>query len=246
MMNKIELTIIGCGDAFANGGRFHTCFYVKSPNCNLLIDCGASAFTSLKQNGIENKDIDVILISHFHGDHYGGLPFILLDANIAKREKPLTIFSPTGGKEKIELLFALLYPDSKLSEELIINFKEYSANKVFFTRSLKVLAIPVKHKQATLPHGFRITIGSTVISYSGDTEWTSALEKLAKDADLFICECNFYETYGEGHMNYKTLTENLAKLTFKRILLTHFSDEMLENLKHIKIDWAVDGLKIQI
>jgi ribonuclease BN (tRNA processing enzyme) len=212
MMDKIELKVIGCGDAFANGGRFHTCFYVKSPDCNFLIDCGSSAFTSLKQNGIANEDIDVILISHFHGDHYGGIPFILLDANFSKREKPLTIFTPPGGKEKTEQLFALLYPESKLSEELIIHFKEYSDNEMFFNSQLKVLAIPVKHKQATLPHGFRITIGSTIISYSGDTEWTSALEKLAKDANLFICECNFYETVVEGHMNYKTLTENLEKL----------------------------------
>ncbi len=245
-MDEIELTVIGCGDAFADGGRFHTCFYVKSSRCNFLIDCGASAFTSLKQNGIRNKDIDVIFITHFHGDHYGGIPFLLLDADASTREKPLTIVSPPGGKEKIEKLFQLLYPDSKLAEKFKIYFYEYHENEVLTVDQLKVSAVPVKHKQATMPHGLRITIGLTVISYSGDTEWTPALVELAKDADLFICECNFYESKVEGHMNYKTLAEKLPDLAFKRILLTHFGEEMLNNLTNIKLNYAVDGLKIII
>jgi ribonuclease BN (tRNA processing enzyme) len=245
-MDELELTVIGCGDAFANGGRFHTCFYVKSSRCNLLIDCGASAFTSLKQNGINNDNIDVILISHFHGDHYGGIPFILLDADISKRTKPIVIITPPGGKQKIEQLFAMLYPNSKLSEKLEIHFNEYLDNEALLIDHLKILAVPVKHKQATMPHGFRITIDSTVISYSGDTKWTTALGELAKDADLFICECNFYERDVEGHMNYKTLWEKLPSLAYKRILLTHLGEEMLNNQNNIKLECAYDGMKIKI
>lgn len=244
-MDEIELTVIGSGDAFANAGRFHTCFYVKSSSCKLLIDCGATAFTSLKQHGIDNDNIDVILISHFHGDHYAGVPFILLDADISKRTKPLTIISPPGGKQKIEQLFSLLYPNSMLSQKLKINFKEYPDNKVLIIDHIKILAVPVMHKQGTLPHGFRITIGSTVISYSGDTEWTPALEELAKDADLFICECNFFGRDVEGHMNYKTLSEKVPSLAYKRILLTHLGDEMFENQKNIKLECAYDGMKIK-
>src|SRR5690554_207394 len=123
MEGEIELTVIGCGDAFAAGGRFHTSFYVKSSTCNFLIDLGASAFTSLKQNFIGNEDVDVILISHFHGDHYAGIPFFLLDADISQRTKFLTIISPPGGKQKVEELCRLLYPDSKIAEKFKVHFK---------------------------------------------------------------------------------------------------------------------------
>jgi len=243
-MDEIELTIIGCGDAFASGGKFHTCFYVRSESCNFLIDCGASAITSLKQQGIRCEDIDVVLISHFHGDHFGGLPFLLLDASVNKRKKPITIVSPPGGKEKVEKLFELLYPGSELSKELIVNYQEYHDSKVLSTSNLMLIAFPVKHKEATLPHGLRIVIDSKVISYSGDTEWTPVLENLAENADLFICECNFFESNIEGHMNYETLVEKIPDLYCKQILLTHFGEEMIGNLERMKSSYASDGMKI--
>jgi len=98
-MNNIELTVIGSGDAFNSGGRNHTCFYVKSSFGGLLIDCGTGVCAGLKRNDIRNNDIDIIAISHFHGDHYGGLPYFLLEAAVLKRSKPLTIISPPGCNE---------------------------------------------------------------------------------------------------------------------------------------------------
>lgn len=97
-----------------------------------------------------------------------------------------------------------------------------------------------------MPHGLRIQAGSKTIAYSGDTEWTSALQTLAKNADLFICECNFYEKEVAGHMNYKTLMKHISTLEYKRILLTHLGDKMLENQKNISLDCAWDGKKITL
>ena len=80
----MKLTIVGCGDAFGSGGRYNTCFFLETAKANLLIDCGASALPALKARAIDLNRIDAIVLSHLHGDHYGGLPFLLLDAQFLR------------------------------------------------------------------------------------------------------------------------------------------------------------------
>ncbi|WP_257670554.1 MBL fold metallo-hydrolase [Parapedobacter tibetensis] len=243
-MSKVELTIIGCGDAFANGARMHTCFYIKASHCGLLLDCGASAVPGLKKYGVDSNDIDTIVISHFHGDHFGGIPFLLLEESLRQREKPLTIISPPTGRERITQLLNLLYPSSDVLGRLNLLFKTFIPGGMLQADHLEVCAFPVVHTEEAFPHGLRIGIGGKIISYSGDTEWTPVLIELARDADLFICECNFYDSAIKGHMNYMTLRAYDKQLTYKQILLTHFGAEMLQNLDQVRHACAEDGLKI--
>ena len=139
-----------------------------------------------------------------------------------------------------------MYPGSQVLEKLSIQFKSYAGNIAQTTKYISITAVPVIHNKGTLPHGLRINIGSKIISYSGDTEWTPALEILAKDADLFICECNFYELSIKGHMKYKVLSENLHRLHFKRIVLTHFDKEMLQNLEKVTLECLVDDMRVLV
>ena len=92
----MQLRFVGCGDAFGSGGRGNTCFHVTGPSVNFLIDCGASSLPALKRCGIVRNDVDLILITHFHGDHFAGLPFFLLDAQFSRRSRPLVIAGPEG------------------------------------------------------------------------------------------------------------------------------------------------------
>jgi ribonuclease BN (tRNA processing enzyme) len=242
----ISLTVIGSGDAFGSGGRLNTCFHVKAGSYQFLIDCGVTSLTGLKENGIKQEDIDAILITHFHGDHYGGLPFFLLEAAVYSRTKPITIISPPGAKKRIADLLELLYPSTKVFERLTIEFKEYEPYETIKTDYFSVQAFPVIHTPAALPHGLRITLVDKVISYSGDTEWTPVLAELSRDADLFICECNFYKLKIKGHLDYETLKHNLGLLSFKKILLTHLDTEMLNNLEDVDLECATDGQVIAL
>ena len=85
----MRVQFVGCGDAFGSGGRQNTCFHVTGNSVNCLIDCGASSLPALKHCNIARNDIDLILITHFHGDHFAGLPFLLLDAQFTRRARPL-------------------------------------------------------------------------------------------------------------------------------------------------------------
>lgn len=243
-MEEITVTVVGCGDAFTSGGQLHTCFYIKAPHTKLLLDCGATAYYGIKRQGLNVDDIDTIVISHFHGDHYGGVPFLLLEAAVQNREKPLTIISPPTGKERIARLLDQLYPGNRVFDKLNLMFKNYRVDGVLQADHLEIAAFPVEHTPDTLPHGLRLGINGKIISFSGDTGWTSMLIELARDADLFICECNYYHSDIKGHMNYKTLLSYGEQLLYKRMLLTHLGREMIQYRDQINHPCAYDGMTL--
>ena len=92
----MQLQFAGCGDALGSGGRYNTCFHLTGERVNFLIDCGASSLPALKRLAIARDGIDLILITHFPGDHFGGLPFLVLDAQFTRRTRPLVIAGPEG------------------------------------------------------------------------------------------------------------------------------------------------------
>lgn len=242
-MSFLKIHFLGTGDAFGSGGKLNTCFYVKATEHNFLIDCGATSLVAMKKQGIKTNDVDFIIISHFHGDHYGGLPFFLLDAGIlAQRTKPLTIVSPPGIKEKVIGLMDLLYPGlQKRLESLPVKYLNYQPKEKFFLDGLEITAFPVLHSKETLPHALRMEEDGKTICYSGDSEWTKELIQAADNADIFICECNFFKKHIPGHLNYKTIMENMDKLTCKKIILTHIGEEMIENINNVELEIAEDG-----
>ena len=242
----MKVTVAGCGDAFGSGGRLNTCFHVETENCNFLIDCGASALAGLKKCDLDPNLIDLIFITHFHGDHFGGLPFLLLEASVKKRSKPLTIISPPGCKEKLRNLLDLSYPGNSALKTLELRFIEYNAYETIKIQNVSMTAFPVVHSEAALPHGLRITVQDKTICYSGDTGWTDNLIPLAEDADLFICECNFFGTEATGHLNYKFLESKVSEFKCRKILLTHLDTEMLTAMKEVKLDCARDGMVIVV
>jgi ribonuclease BN (tRNA processing enzyme) len=140
----------------------------------------------------------------------------------------------------------LLYPGSKVLEKLNVDFQEYQPYETIGTDHLCLTAYPVIHTEAAIPHGLRIRLENRIISYSGDTEWTENLVKLSEDADLFICECNFFALQVKGHLNYHLLKEKVKNLACKQILLTHFGTEMLDNLDKVGLKCASDGMMIEL
>ena len=246
-MMEVNFEVIGCGDAFGSGGNHYTCFYVTSGALRLLIDCGASSGPALKKRHIDIATLDYVFISHLHGDHFGGIPFLLLDSLQTPRVKPLHLIGPVGIKERTQQLFNLLYPGSsgKLDEALFI-YVEYTAAHDLTTADFTLQVFPVVHTEQAMPHGLRLQLQDKVISYSGDSSWCDNLIAIAKDADLFICECTFFNLAVKGHLNYHTIMQHREELQCKTLLLTHFDQEMLDAADQVEIPCAYDGMKLTI
>ncbi len=245
-MGPVTVKIIGCGDAFGSGGQMNTCFYLQGSNVKILIDCGASSLPLLRKHEVSLTELDIIVLTHFHGDHFGGLPFILLYLSTYGQEKPLQILSPPHCRAKVKELLDILYPGTLILEKLNIDFITYEAYHPIISLGIRITAFPVIHTVVSFPHGIRIEIDERIISYSGDTSWTDELIPLSRDADLFICECCFYRKEVKGHLNYTAIEKNLSRFQCKKILLTHFDTEMLDNLSDIELDYAREGEIIDI
>lgn len=243
----MELTVLGCGDAFGNGGRFNTSFLLTYEQEHVLIDCGASTLISLKKEGIDVSNISTIVISHFHGDHFGGLPFILISALYElPPNQELTIVGPAGVQEKTMSLLQAMYPGTvEQVDKLKLRFVAFNQEGSLIIDDKKITALPVAHSPDSCPHGVRLEWHDRVIAFSGDTSWSDSLIALSKNADIFICECNFMKSVDFGHLGYEELIEKRHLLQSKQLWLTHMNDEVF-NSPQVKMNRLHDGLKISL
>lgn len=244
----MQLRFVGCGDALGSGGRFNTCFHVTGASVNFLIDCGASSLPALKRLGVARDDIDLILITHFHGDHFAGLPFLLLDAQFTRRSRPLVIAGPQGIETKLAALREALFEHSSKTPQrfnLSVIALEPEQSRTF--GSVKVTPYPVVHGESGGPFlAYRIEAEGRVIAYSADTEWTDTLIPAARGADLFIAEAYYYDRIVKNHLSLKTLEAHLPEINARRLVLTHMSDDMLGRVGELPYTTAHDGMVVEL
>jgi ribonuclease BN (tRNA processing enzyme) len=244
----MQLQFVGCGDALGSGGRFNTCFHVTGERVNFLIDCGASSLPALKRLAVARDAIDLILITHFHGDHFAGLPFLLLDAQITRRTRPLVVAGPQGIETRLTQVMEALFEHSSTTKQRfdlsVVTLKPWET-QVF--GAVKATPFPVLHGLSGGPFlAYRVEAEGRVIAYSADTEWTETLIPAARDADLFIAEAYHYDKVVKNHLSLKTLEAHLAEINPKRLILTHMSDDMLGRLETLDYTAASDGMIVEV
>jgi ribonuclease BN (tRNA processing enzyme) len=244
----MQLRFVGCGDALGSGGRFNTCFHVTGAHVNFLIDCGASSLPALKRLGIAREAIDLILITHFHGDHFGGLPFLLLDAQFTRRARPLVIAGPQGIETKLaNLMEALFEHSSKTMPRFDLSVVALTPEQSRTFGEVKVTPYPVVHGESGGPFlAYRVEAEGRVIAYSADTEWTETLIPAAQGADLFVAEAYYYDRIVKNHLNLKTLEAHLPEINAKKLVLTHMSEDMLGRLNELPYLAAEDGMVVEL
>jgi ribonuclease BN (tRNA processing enzyme) len=244
----MQLQFIGCGDALGSGGRANTCFHVTGERSNFLIDCGASSLPAMKRHGVTRDAIELILITHFHGDHFGGLPFLLLDAQFSRRSRPLVIAGPQGIEMRLKnLMEALFEHSSKTQQRFELSVVPLAPEETKTFGAVKVTPFPVVHGESGGPFlAYRIEAEGRVITYSADTEWTETLIPAARDADLFIAEAYYYDKIVKNHLSLKTLEAHLPEINAKKLVLTHMSDDMLGRLDSLPHTAANDGMIVEL
>jgi ribonuclease BN (tRNA processing enzyme) len=245
----MHVQFAGCGDAFGSGGRFNTCFHVVGAEVNFLIDCGASSLVALKRCGINRNAIDAILITHFHADHFGGIPPFMLDAQfIARRERPLTIAGPRGLPDWYARAMETAFPGSSATKQRFpLVLQELTIGDTADVGRLRVTPYPVQHDARAGPClALRIEAEGRTLAYSGDTEWTETLIDAGREADLFICEAYTREKSVKAHLPLAVLAQHLTRIAPKRLILTHMSEDMLTQRTRLAYERAEDGLTVEI
>ena len=244
----VTVKFVGSGDSFGSGGRFQTCILVDSPGCRFAIDFGTSSLIALAQQGIEHNSIDAILLTHLHGDHCGGVPFMLMDAMLgAKRTRPLTIAGPRDLKARMAAIQEALFPGSQvMAPKFPVTWIELESGRPQSVLDLTVTPQAARHTKETNPTALRVEVAGKVVSYTGDTEWTDDVAKVAQGADLFVAECYFYEKPIKWHLNYPEISARRADCGAKRVILTHMSKEMLAQADKVPDECAHDGLVVAL
>lgn len=247
MVASIRIRFIGSGDAFGSGGRLQTCLCVESDTRRFLVDCGASALVGLRKFGVDPNAIDTVLVTHMHGDHYAGIPWLALQRAAAGVRRPLTVLGPAGIAERLPGLADHLFPSgSPRPDRFQLDIREYASFRPTtlthaWPGGLTVTGHPVTHVPATNPHALRIEVGGKVITFSGDTSWDENLVDAAAGADIFICEAWSLRPVAPVHLDIETLRRRRADLDCERIMLTHMGEDVLAALPIEGFEAAEDG-----
>jgi ribonuclease BN (tRNA processing enzyme) len=243
----MRLTFLGSGDAFGSGGRFNTCFHLERPAGNVLIDCGASSMVAIRRMGVDPNAISAILVTHLHGDHFGGLPFFLLDAQlVSRRTAPLVLTGPPGFRDRLMTAMETFFAGStRVERRYALEIRELAVRERAAVDGMFVTPFLVTHYSGAPPYALRIEVDGKILTYSGDTEWVDDLIPAAQGADLFICEAYFFDKKMKYHLDYSTLMKRLPEIGAKRTIVTHMSAELLARASEVTCEAAHDGLVVE-
>jgi ribonuclease BN (tRNA processing enzyme) len=212
------------------------------------MDCGASALVSLKRGGVDPSEIGLILLSHLHGDHFGGIPFLILDGQFNRRTRPLLVAGPPGVEARVREAMEVFFPgSSRVQRKFPVEFAELKEKTESAFGDIRVTPFPAVHPSGSPSFALRVRCGGKEIAYSGDTEWTESLLEAARGTDLFICECYMFEKQINFHLTYQILKEQKGNIGCRRLVLTHLGEEVLKHLPALgDMEFAEDGKRILI
>lgn len=251
---SVRVTVLGSGDPFASGGRMQSAVLLDGAAAGrYLIDCGATVLLGLARSAIDPDTIDAVLISHFHGDHFGGLPLLVLalaanrDRARPPRTRPLTIAGPVGTAQRLHEAMALFRWDDALAavhERNLLRFVELRPQQHAVAAALQIEPFAAVHTPEALM--FRLTLAGRTIAYSGDTAWTEAIVPLSAGADLFICQTYTFSSPQQTMLSHAELMAQRGRLRCKQVLLTHIGAEMQRHRDEAGELVAEDGMTLHL
>jgi ribonuclease BN (tRNA processing enzyme) len=243
----VKVRFLGSGDAFGSGGRFQTCIHLEAGASQLLLDCGASSLIAMRRFGVDPQAIDAVILSHLHGDHFGGVPFLILDGQFNRRTRPLVVAGPPGVEQRVREAMEVFFPGStRIERKFETRFLELGDRVAVPIGPVSVTGFEVSHASGAPPFALRVVGEGKVVTYSGDTEWTESLIDAVSGADLFIAEALFYDKRIKYHLDLATLLRNRTRLDCRRLVLTHMGRDMLARLGGLEVEAAADGQELVV
>jgi len=240
----MKLHILGTGTAIPRIERGSSSYLVRAQDLNILVDVGPSVVRRLLERGFDVDDIDLIVITHFHVDHTADLSTFFFACNYGKvaREKPLTVIDGKGVTrfyQNLRKVYPWIEPKTyDLTVKRLVN-----ESRVY--KGVTISTAPVRHNPESI--GIRLDEKRS-LTFSGDTDVSRNLIKLADRTDLFVAECAFPERKVKGHLNLESLDRIVKKAMPKRVLLTHLYPDWdtYNGVLHAPYLLAEDGMEMDV
>lgn len=211
----MRLTIVGCWGGYPKINEASSGYLLEEKGFHLLVDCGSGVLSRV-QNFINPMDLDAVILSHYHSDHIADIGVLqharLIQGLLGKQPKTLPVYGHTLNKEEF----------SKLTYKEITKGIAYEPGKALTAGPFTISFLQTNHPVPC--YAMRIEWGQKVLIYTADTSFKEELIEFSKDADLLLCECNFYANLdgkGAGHMTSLDAGNLARQANVKQLVLTH-------------------------
>lgn len=232
-MSTPLIQFLGTGNAFNADGRGTQSILVAPGSASpFLVDCGPTAVHAMVRFDVDWKKIDRLFLTHLHGDHTAGWPFLLLNLVMEdRRTRPFEIYGPLGSKACLEGLVRNCF--SEITERLSFDLRFHEFPVALRTgldagQGMLMDVLPMQHHASSI--SYRFEIDGSFVGFSGDTAWCENLERLASGCDILITECSTVEKELSGHLSLEEIRADRAKLGKAQLVLVHLTDSVAEDL----------------
>jgi ribonuclease BN (tRNA processing enzyme) len=211
----VKLTIIGHWGGFPKAHEASSGYLLEHEQFQLLIDCGSGVLSFL-QDHIPCKDIDAVVISHYHADHIADIGVLqhalLIDSFLGKVRSPLNMY----GHDENKAAF------SEMTYKQITKGIAYDPTKTLQVGPFEIEFLKTIHPVPC--YAMKIKAGDCTLVYTADSSYQEAFILFADQADVLLCESNFYADMDgskAGHMTSKEAGYIAQKSGVKKLILTH-------------------------
>ena len=250
-MGSGQILFLGTGTAFNDDGRGSQAIWLApAGGPPFLVDIGPTAMSAARRYGAPLEQLDRLLVTHLHGDHTAGWPFLLLHWVFAvRRTRPFDVHGPSGTRECLEGLVRHCYGELLERHTFEIRYHEIPVESRDSLESggLELDVYPMQHHASSI--GYRLRVGELRVAVSGDTAWCDSLERLGQGSDLLILECTSAGPPLPAHVCLDEVRRGVERLGAARVVLIHLPDAVAAELARDPIPGvaaAHDGMKLEL
>ncbi len=207
------MTVIGCGDAFGSGGRYHSCYILETSKGRLLLDCGANSPLALKRAGLPLQTSTPWSSAIAMATISAACPSCSWTrCSWRAAPSPLRSWGLPASRARTEALLECLYPAIKdLPRKFELVYSELPPGKATPWRGLPIRAFEVNHASGSPSLALSFEDEGRLFAFSGDCSWCDGVTLAGRGADLYLIECTYFSTKSSMHLDYLTLAVEVRR-----------------------------------